>query len=305
MPLDFSEPSLEALRFTGPLLRSFGANLHLVHVSAPDAPMAGLAAMPIVISNPVSTDRLKADMKQVAKASVATLEPATIHVERGEPHEEICRLARDLRIDLIVIATRGQSGVKHLLLGSTAERVVRYSPCPVIVVRQQGNKRSNVQTYPGLKNILVPIDFSASADKGLTMALDLATQFNSNLTLIHSVNPDYYVAGDEYARYDFPELLRQTERVAQQRLQKIVEHLRHDGFDVNGTVTIGHAGQHICDRAQKAKVGLIVTSTHGRTGLKHMLIGSTAEYVVRHADCPVLVVPSHDRPNMKPNGAKS
>jgi universal stress protein A len=137
------------------------------------------------------------------------------------------------------------------------------------------------------------------------VALNLATQFNSTLTLIHSVNLDYYVASDEYARYDFPQLLQQTEKVAQQRLQKIVQHLRHDGFDVNGTVTIGHAGQHICDSAEKAKVGLIVTSTHGRTGFKHVLIGSTAEYMVRHAECPVLVVPSHDRPIIKPKGVKS
>lgn len=306
VPIDFSESSLEALRFSAPLLRSFGANLHLVHVAAPDAPMAGLAAMPIVIADATSPDRLKADLKDVAKANLATLEPATIHLERGEPYEEICRLARDLRIDLIVITTRGQTGVKHLLLGSTAERVVRYSPCPVLVVRRRNNSRRTAQTYTGLnfEKILVPIDFSACANQGLTVALNLATQFNSTITLIHSVNLDYYVASEEYACYDFPQLLQQTEKIAQERLQEIAQHLRHDGFDVNGTVRIGHPGQQICDAARQSKVDLIVTSTHGRTGFKHLLIGSTAEYVVRQADCPVLVVPSHDRPIIKLRGAK-
>ncbi len=56
---------------------------------------------------------------------------------KGRPFDEICRLARDLSIDLIIIATRGNTGVKHLVLGSTAERVVRYSPCPVLVVREK------------------------------------------------------------------------------------------------------------------------------------------------------------------------
>ena len=307
MPLDFSASSLEALRVSAPLLRSFGANLHLVHVTTPDAPMAGLEAMPIVISDTTSANRLKADMKHFVKASAATLEPATIHVERGKPYEEICRLARDLQIDLIVIATRGQIGVKHLLLGSTAERVVRYSPCPVMVVRRRENGRGNARTYTGLnfEKILVPIDFSACASQGLTVALNLATKFNSTLTLMHSVNLDYYVASDEYARYDFPQLLRQIEKIAQERLQKIVQHLRHDGFDVSGTVTLGHAGQQICDNAEKSKADLIVTSTHGRTGFKHVLIGSTAEYVVQHADCPVLVVPSHDRPVIRTKGLTS
>ncbi len=307
VPLDFSASSLEALRFSAPLLGSFGANLHLVHVTTPDEPMAGLAAMPIVISETALPDRLKADMKRAVKKHAATLEPATIHVLRGKPYEEICRLARDLQIDLIVIATRGQTGFKHLLLGSTAERVVRYSPCPVMVVRQRKTRLGSAQTCTDLnfENILVPIDFSDCANQGLAVALNLATQFNSTLTLMHSVNLDYYVASDDYARYDFPQLLRQAEKIAQERLQQIVQHLRHDGFDVHGKVTIGHAGQHICDRARESKVGLIVTSTHGRTGFKHVLIGSTAEYVVRHADCPVLVVPSHDRPIMKPKGTKS
>jgi universal stress protein A len=64
---------------------------------------------------------------------------------------------------------------------------------------------------------------------------------------------------------------------------------------VESSLQIGHAGQQICYRAKDRGADIIVTSTHGTTGLKHILLGSTAEYVVRHAHCPVLVVPNHER----------
>ena len=62
----------------------------------------------------------------------------------------------------------------------------------------------------------------------------------------------------------------------------------------------GVSVDQICERAKDSGVDLIVTSTHGTTGLKHVLLGSTAEYVVRHAQSPVLVVPSHERPTVNP-----
>jgi universal stress protein A len=65
-----------------------------------------------------------------------------------------------------------------------------------------------------------------------------------------------------------------------------------NGLKVETSLQVGHAGQQICERAEVCGADLIVTSAHGTTGLKHVLIGSTAEYVVRHAPCPVLVVPT-------------
>jgi len=308
VPIDFSSHSLEALEFAAPWLQSFGANLHLVHVSAPDAPLAGLAGMPIVLSPTASNARIRAEIKRVAEKSTASTQPAKIHIVRGDPYEQICRLAKELEIDLIVIATRGQTGLKHLVLGSTAERVVRYSPCPVLVVRLRASSRGNGvrgQSSLHIAKILVPIDFSKCSVRGLDYARTISARFGSKTILMHSISPAYYSANDEYGRYDFPELLRECERAAVKQLRELAASKKNKSrIEIDVPQTFGHAGLQICNRARELAVDLIVTSTHGRTGLKHVLLGSTAEYVVRHAPCSVLVMPNHPRPTLDSTGDK-
>lgn len=302
VPVDFSGASLEAIKFTLPLLKRFGAKLHLVHVTAPDSPLAGLAAMPILLSDDESMDRVRTHLKRAAKKWAPELQSTTVHALRGEPFQQICQLAREMTIDLIVIPTRAQTGIKHLLLGSTAERVLRYSPCPVLVLhsfhgrKHTGGNGAGSRGALNFKTILAPIDFSECSIKGLSYARDLARQFKSRLVLMHSVNLNYPVANDEYAHYDFPELLGRIEKAAGEQLRKLTRKSEFAGLEVDTALEVGHSGEQICGQAERRDVDLIVTSTHGRTGFKHVLIGSTAEYVVRHAPCPVLVVPNHERP---------
>jgi nucleotide-binding universal stress UspA family protein len=301
VPIDFSEPSLEAIEFALPLLKQFGAELHLVHVFEPDYPLSSLMTMPLIVPELEADKRVRRHLKDVAKKYGVELRRENIHAVRGRPFEEICRLARELGTDLIVTATRGNTGLKHLVLGSTAERVVRYSPCPVLVVRPVDRKKKaggngKMPRALSFRKILVPIDFSDCSMKGLEYAKALAKQFESTLVLLHSVHFQYYVASDEYARYDLPLLMQKAEKAAQEQMRDLVQKTNWDGIQVEQSLEIGHAGQQICARAQDHGADVIVTSTHGTTGLKHILLGSTAEYVVRHARCPVLVVPSHEQP---------
>ena len=303
VPIDFSQPSLQALKLALPLLNPFGANLHLVHVFRPDYPLASTAVMPLVVPELTVGKRVRRHLKDVAKKYSVPLKRGNIHALRGRPVEEICRLAREQKIDLIVTSSRGLTGVKHLVLGSTAERIVRYSPCPVLVVRPTEGKQKASRNGKGTASklsfgkILVPIDFSECSMKGLAYAKALAGEFGSKLVLLHSVALRYHVANEEYARYDFPLLMQQCEKAARDQMGDLVQKTDWDGVvEVETSLQTGHPGDQICSRATDHGVDLIVTSTHGRTGLKHMFIGSTAEYVVRHAPCPVLVIPSHERP---------
>jgi nucleotide-binding universal stress UspA family protein len=298
---DFSPPSLEAIEFALPLSKQFSAQLHLVHVFEPDYPLSSLPTFPLIVSELEVGRRVRRHLKDVAKKYKVELQPGNIHALRGRPFEEICRLARQARVDLIVTSTRGHTGLKHLLLGSTAERVVRYSPCPVLVVRGVDRMKQDANgSGPALafRRILVPVDFSKCSMQGLDYAKALAKQFDSTLVLLHSVHLSYYVASDEYARYDLPLLLQQSEKIAKEQMRDLVQQTDWEGIKVETSLEIGHAGQQICYRAQDQHADLIVTSTHGTTGLKHILVGSTAEYVVRHAHCPVLVVPSRERPDV-------
>jgi nucleotide-binding universal stress UspA family protein len=231
----------------------------------------------------------------VAKDYSVPLRRANIHAIKGRPFEEICRLAHEIEIDLIVIATRGNTGLKHLVLGSTAERVVRYSACPVLVVRGSDSRKKPSPKLATLQKILVPVDFSDCSMKGIGYAKALASEFKAKLILLHSIALQYYVASDEYARYDLPHLLEQIDEAATQQMRDLVQQTDWNGVEVETSIQIGHAGQQICAEAGDRKADLIAISTHGRTGFKHVLLGSTAEYVVRHASCPVLVVPSRER----------
>ena len=198
-------PSLEAIEFALPLLKQFGADLHLVHVFAPDYPLASMAAMPLIVPELEVGKRVRRHLKDVAKKYSVELRRENIHAIKGRSFEEICRLARDSGIDLIVTSTRGLTGLKHLALGSTAERVVRYSPCPVLVVRpvdrkkKAGGNGKMTKRELSFGKILVPIDFSDCSMKGLAYAKALAKQFGSKLVLLNSVALQYYVTSDEYA----------------------------------------------------------------------------------------------------------
>ena len=301
MPIDFSEPSLQALEFALPLLKQFRAELHLVHVFEPDYPLASMAVMPLIIPELEVGERVRRHLRVAAKKYSVDLRRENIHTRRGRPFEEICRLARDKSVDLIIAATRGNTGLKHLVLGSTAERVVRYSPCPVLIMR--GVDRRKKASHNGksrlvlrFEKILVPIDFSDCSMKGLAYAKALAKQCGSKLVLLHSVALQYYVTNVEYARYDLPLLMQQTEKATRNQMRDLIEKTDWDGIEVESLMQIGHAGQQVCARAIDHHADVIVTSTHGTTGFEHILLGSTAEYVVRHASCPVLVVPGHERP---------
>jgi nucleotide-binding universal stress UspA family protein len=307
VPVDFSPLSHEAIKLSLPLLRKFRAELHLVHVAGPDVYFAGLAAMPIVLSDGESAARIRTHLRRAAKTCGVEIDTATIHSARGQASAEICKLAREIDIDLIVMPTHGQTGFKHLFLGSTAERIVRYSPCPVLVLKAPAGARGKGK-FPHAKlhlgKILVPVDFSDCSKKGLNYAKALALQFGAKLELINSVALEYYVANDEYARYDFPMLLKYAEALAHKQMARLVKATDWKGTKVETSVRIGHAGQQICAQADHSDVDLIVTSTHGRTGFKHVLLGSTAEYIVQHAQCPVLVVPSHERPAINSTESK-
>lgn len=293
VPIDFSPPSREALAFALRLVGKFRAELHLVHVFAPDYPLSSMMALPLVVPVVDVERRVRSHLKSLAKKATIAIRQENVHAISGRPFEEICRLVSELQIDLIVTATRGRTGLKHLALGSTAERVVRHAPCPVLVVHPKGSAAK--RRPPAFKKILVPVDFSSCAAKGLEYAKALAREFDSTLVLLNSVDLHYYSTNPEYLLYDFSPLLAAAEEAARTQMQNLVEGTDWGGIAVETLLECGHAGDQICRRAEERGTELIVTSTHGKTGLKHIFLGSTAEYVVRHAPCPVLVVPSHER----------
>jgi nucleotide-binding universal stress UspA family protein len=226
--------------------------------------------------------------KHRTDGNVSALEPRT-----GTAYEEICAVARELKADLIVIATHGYTGYKRMFLGSTAERIVQHSPCPVLVVRHHlsrwnGAADLRIRTGSELAKILVPTDFSKCSQTAFEYGLQLARDFGAELRLVHVINQHAYPIGDVYAALDPAQLLRETEDAAQKQMRSMAARARAR-YSVR--VIQGSPAVAICN-ASNEDVDLIVISTHGRTALAHLLIGSVAEHVVRYARCPVLVIPA-------------
>lgn len=138
IPVDLSEPSRKALRYAFGLAKQFGAKLILLYAVEP-------VATPDFEYHPLvkETGKVKAAAAERLKRLCAEEKINSSWIERmivreGVAHGEITEAARDLKADLIVIATHGYTGLKHVLLGSTTDRVVRHATCPVLVVRGYG-----------------------------------------------------------------------------------------------------------------------------------------------------------------------
>jgi universal stress protein A len=133
VPIDFSKNALQALHFAVPLARQFGAKLALLHV-VPIPPYGADMAFPAIDLEP-PTEHMEAELRKLVRRTLpAELDQVTM-VRTGPPHHEIVEAAKELSADLIVLTTHGYTGLKHALLGSTAERVVQHAGCPVLVVR--------------------------------------------------------------------------------------------------------------------------------------------------------------------------
>jgi nucleotide-binding universal stress UspA family protein len=293
VPIDFSRPSLKAIPYALAISRQFGADVHLLHVTdLSQQPPPTLLTLPLVPQAEWDRRLMKrlqaVALKYRTDGKMSALEPRT-----GIVYEEICAVARELKADLIVIATHGYTGYKHMFLGSTAERVVQHSPCPVLVVRHHlrswnGSTGPRTRTGFQLSKILVPTDFSACSRAGFNYGVQLARDFKAELRLVHVINPHAYPFGDIYAALDPAQLVRETECAAQKQMCSMAARARAR-YSVR--VIHGSPAVEICHAANE-DVDLIVISTHGRTGLGHLLIGSVAEHVVRSAHCPVLVIPA-------------
>jgi nucleotide-binding universal stress UspA family protein len=138
-----------------------------------------------------------------------------------------------------------------------------------------------------LKKILVPIDFSDSSEKALRYSARFAEQFGSSVTLLHVIQPAVYPADFGYPPTVVDTLDEATRRQIQERLEEMGRELKQK-TDV--LVRLGQPYHEITSAAKELNADLIIIATHGRTGLKHVLMGSTAERVVRYAPCPVLTV---------------
>jgi nucleotide-binding universal stress UspA family protein len=143
-----------------------------------------------------------------------------------------------------------------------------------------------------IRSLLLPTDFSECANYALSYASEFAREAGASIICVHVIEPVVPTVGYSGVTEPLPmaDISEQLEDSATRELPKIAQHEACAGLAVEEVIAHGDAASEIVRVAKERQVDLIVISSHGRTGLGRMLFGSTAEQVVRHAPCPVLVV---------------
>jgi universal stress protein A len=135
VPLDMSEMSLKALRYAVPFAKQFDAKLTVVHVVELPAYSPELPYPPEL--SPHQTSEVKKELKTICEANIPSDVQTHLVVHHDFAPDAIVKEARKTKADLIIVSTHGRTGLKHVFLGSVAEKIVRHAPCPVLVVREK------------------------------------------------------------------------------------------------------------------------------------------------------------------------
>ena len=210
---------------------------------------------------------------------------ATTRIATGIPSEEVVATALTEEADLIIVGTRGKSGLAHVLLGSTAERLIRTAPCPVLAVHTTTPGSPNEKI--ALERILVPTDFSDCSLEAVNYAGVVSGQSKASIELLHIMEPAYY--GLDFT-IEYPDEREQRRKRAAERLAALSSELVKDGIVVKTSLMGSAPPDAILEVAQRSSSQLIVMGTHGRRGLSHAFAGSVTEAVLRRGSVPVLAV---------------
>lgn len=281
---DFSATAQAGVEWAMEIARNHDARLTLVH-----ALLLPNRATDFVPTESGITDALwQAAQRRMDEAAATVRESGldvTAEVRLGLSSEALLEAIREHDPDLVVLGTRGHTGLKHLLLGSTAERVVQHSPCPVLTIHP-----GDADRHRRVRTILIPTDFSPESILAHSPALRLVQPLaGSRIILLNVYHLPY-----EYTVYGtIPTALNFREDVqskSAERLEELAAPLRAEGVEIETVTTEGYPPEVIAEEAASRDVDLIAMGTHGRSGIAHLLLGSTTRRVVQIAPCPVLTM---------------
>jgi nucleotide-binding universal stress UspA family protein len=212
-------------------------------------------------------------------------------VELGNAAGLIIKKAGANKSNLIAMTTHGHSGLNRWLLGSVAEKVLRATTNPLLLVRaSHGGKADGEASF---KSIIVPLDGSELAEAALPTAGRIAKKLGLEVYLIRVFANPYspFISGGGHYAVNIDELMKEIRDRARNYLEAKMVELKKSGVEqISYLLQEGIATDEIVSIADQTPESLIVMSSHGRAGMKRWLLGSVAETVVRHANNPVLVV---------------
>lgn len=291
-PTDFSRFSFRAADYAVALAQHYDGEVHFLHVIPgvlmhPDQyPYIAQPVLPDPQVRNQALERLDAFVALSRAEGVRT----RFSLKEGAAVGAILSAAASDSSNLICLGTHGREGVERLVLGSVTEKVLRKASCPVLTVSQGREER---QDQPAaFESILCAVDFSTLSLKAVEYCFSLAQEAGGRLILFNALE---WVPEDPLGepRVTLAEYRSQMEEEVRRRLSDIVPGEVRNWCEVETVVRSGKAYREILALASERKVDLIVMGVRGRNPLDIMLFGSTAQHVVRRAECPVLTISGH------------
>lgn len=281
---DFSAPARHAAERAAMLAAERGATLDLLHVMA-TAAMDRLRKLTGGV--PTETEERLADAARDDLRELADVlhghrgVSPDIHLVHGPLLASLEAQADQMDPDLMVLGARGSSYMRHLFLGSTAERMLRKMVRPMLVVKQQPH-----ETY---RRVLVPVDFSASSLRALRIAQAVVP--GAEIVLLHAYEVPFegklQFAGVDDATI---EIYRQTARQeAAAQLRHLVQDAGYPSGSVKTLILHGDPSRHIMEQEQERDCDLIVIGKHGESMIEELLFGSVTKRVLTESQGDVLV----------------
>jgi nucleotide-binding universal stress UspA family protein len=290
---DFSEKSRLAFPAAADLARRFGSELHLVHLMERIPAEVFFTSEGVQAYSPaIDYPRKFRDLLQKTAADEPSFQglPVKIHLlEGGGATDRLLHFEKEHKIDLTVIASAGSNSLGHLLLGGFAEKVVRMSLSPVLACRQ----RPGAPVGFSPRKMLVPYDFSENSRVILEFVRFLADAYQSQVRFQHVLEPLPDLALIPWEGITVDEIRDRRTEAPSRGKQELEDLIRKEfpgraGFDA--IADFGTPFVDIVRAARDFEADLILMTTHGWTGIRHMLLGSVTEKVVRKAPCSVLTV---------------
>ncbi|WP_018991742.1 universal stress protein [Aromatoleum toluclasticum] len=281
---DLSAPARHAVERAALVSRETGAPLDVLHV----ADLAPLDKLRHLMGN--STDELRQQVLKSAREKLHDLivilqnhyaVSAGAHVAFGSLLAELDKAVDVSAAGLIVCGARGESFLRHILLGSTAERMLSRAKCPMLVVKQAAH-----EPY---RTVLVPVDFSPSSLRAISNARLVAPQ--AEIVLLHAFDVPFeghlrYAGVEEEVIRGYRTLARQE---AVQNLHALSAQAGLPPYEARLVVQQGLPSTHIIEQEQEADCDLIVMGKHGESMLDELFLGSVTKHVLAESQCDVLV----------------
>ena len=286
-PTDFSEHAERAFSHAANLAAKFDAEIHALHVRVKqhdDYP-----ALEHLLDDFEDPDDDAVEELEAEKVLPFPNAPHNLVIKADTTDSSACNAIdsyiEEHDIDMVVMGSHGRRGPSRVLLGSTAECVIRNAKCPVLTLRSKADAMDQEE----MKHILVPVDFSKFSISALGYANALASAWNAKITLVHVIEevliPTVYGIEAMTLTYSDPLLTQSNGKLKALAARKI------DGnVEVETQTLIGSPTAAIADFAEEKGIDLIVLASHGLTGLKRFVLGSIATALNRKAPCAVLTV---------------